>query len=565
LPGTENKLFQPVPYRIRIGVTGHRSLADEAAIRVLVKKVLETEIDGLFDPESRLLIERGRRENAPPVLYSVLTPLAEGADRLVANVVREFPQSRLDAVLPLVEEDYLEDFATEESRREFRELLGLCRRPVRLRKTRIQADARNESHAGELRRAAYESAGHYVVSHCDVLIAIWDGREARGRGGTANIVKYAEEQRRPFIRIWKDETEIVSVNRGDGLNASALADVAAFNNADVSPADRRGYVDNLEKDYFRPFEDGSQPVSEESKDLVRTCLFPYYVQASRQAKKYQSRFLNAGIAVYIFSALAVGCVAAALLFPALSVIAYAAEFILLLIILWTVFRAHHSRANERWMENRFLTERIRSGIYVAIAGVDVPPVEVLPFMGHSHTVDDWTVRVFDEIWHRMPRFPDCGDNCAVLARYIRERWIEGQIRYHIGKQKRSRRWGSILSWSGRVLFLMTMAAAGFKLWMKSSPGLVPDEHWMNPALAMVAILAPATAASMVGLRAQREYLRNEKRSKNILPQLQYLNNRLAASTEPAMFESVILQVDEVMLRETQEWLMLMRYIDLEAA
>ena len=28
-------------------------------------------------------------------------------------------------------------------------------------------------------------------------------------------------------------------------------------------------------------------------------------------------------------------------------------------------------------------------------------------MGHSQTVNDWTVRVFDEIWDRLPPLAGC--------------------------------------------------------------------------------------------------------------------------------------------------------------
>ena len=39
---------------------------------------------------------------------------------------------------------------------------------------------------------AYESVGRFVVRHSDLLIAIWDGdHEGGGRGGTAEIVRYA--------------------------------------------------------------------------------------------------------------------------------------------------------------------------------------------------------------------------------------------------------------------------------------------------------------------------------------------------------------------------------------
>jgi hypothetical protein len=58
-------------------------------------------------------------------------------------------------------------------------------------------------------------------------------------------------------------------------------------------------------------------------------------------------------------------------------------------------RRHH--AHQAWLEHRFLVERIRSGIFMAIAGVEAKPIEVLPHMGHSQTANDWTVRVFNEI------------------------------------------------------------------------------------------------------------------------------------------------------------------------
>jgi hypothetical protein len=44
---------------------------------------------------------------------------------------------------------------------------------------------------GKNRAYGYENVGRFVVRHSDVLIAIWDGMPAAGRGGTAEIVYYA--------------------------------------------------------------------------------------------------------------------------------------------------------------------------------------------------------------------------------------------------------------------------------------------------------------------------------------------------------------------------------------
>src|ERR1700680_4837697 len=121
-----NKTEKPIPYRIRIGVTGHRELPRPDAISSLVSQVLDKKLDELFDGASRDALRRVRHT---PLLLSVVSPLAEGADRVVAHEVLKRQEATLEAVLPLVVNDYVEDFGTEQSRREFLDLLEKCRQP----------------------------------------------------------------------------------------------------------------------------------------------------------------------------------------------------------------------------------------------------------------------------------------------------------------------------------------------------------------------------------------------------------------------------------------------------
>lgn len=51
---------------------------------------------------------------------------------------------------------------------------------------------------------AYEAAGQWVAERSEVLIAVWDGLPARGRGGTADTVAYARELDREVRVIWPD-------------------------------------------------------------------------------------------------------------------------------------------------------------------------------------------------------------------------------------------------------------------------------------------------------------------------------------------------------------------------
>ncbi len=90
-------------------------------------------------------------------------------------------------------------------------------------------------------------------------------------------------------------------------------------------------------------------------------------------------------------------------------------------------------------------------------------------------------------------------------------------------------------------------------------------HGLHQGLAFIALVFPAIAASLVGLEAHREHLRLEKRSANMGPQLERLNRQMASASDPERFESLLQQVDEIMLRETQDWLMLMRYVEIKAS
>lgn len=48
---------------------------------------------------------------------------------------------------------------------------------------------------------AFFRAGKWIVDEVDHLVAVWDGEKAEGAGGTADIVSYAFERRRPLSII----------------------------------------------------------------------------------------------------------------------------------------------------------------------------------------------------------------------------------------------------------------------------------------------------------------------------------------------------------------------------
>jgi hypothetical protein len=155
---------------VAIGVTGHRILTELDKVNAGVEEAL-----------------RHIEQTFPGQPWTVLSALAEGADRLVVQRVLVRAKARLVVVLPLAKDEYLADCAAPASRHEFLTLFAQAAEVIDL----PQAPTRD---------AAYEAAGLYVFNHCDVLLAIWDGQGAQGQGGTGAIV--AQARRRGLPLAW---------------------------------------------------------------------------------------------------------------------------------------------------------------------------------------------------------------------------------------------------------------------------------------------------------------------------------------------------------------------------
>ena len=148
-----------IPLDVRIGVTGHRWIP-----------AADKQISHTIGAALKQIIEAARPSlPATEVGVTVVSALAEGADRLVAKVALEFG-ARLEAVLPFEQAEYEKDF-DHRSRTEFRHLLD-------------QAASVSVVTPARQRDENYLRAGRAIVDRVDVLLALYDGDPARGIGGT---------------------------------------------------------------------------------------------------------------------------------------------------------------------------------------------------------------------------------------------------------------------------------------------------------------------------------------------------------------------------------------------
>lgn len=156
---------------LTIGVTGHRIIAEPERLAAGIEAAL-TRITQTY----------------PGRPLTVVSALAEGADRLAVAPMLKRAGTRLVAVLPLPKYDYLDDFGSAASKDAFLHLLGLADEIVELPS---RAD----------REEAYAAAGEVILARADTLLVIWDGERAQGKGGTGEVVAQARVRGKPIAWI----------------------------------------------------------------------------------------------------------------------------------------------------------------------------------------------------------------------------------------------------------------------------------------------------------------------------------------------------------------------------
>jgi len=157
---------------VSIGVSGHRFLTEVEKLKAGIDQVL-IRIDQIYPGET----------------WEVISALAEGADRLVVERVHQFKRPvRLIVPLPMAVDEYQKDFSSQESRDEFHKLLGAAEEVVRLP-------------GAASREGGYWAAGEYLLDHSTLLIVLWDGQSALGKGGTGEVAEAARKRGIPLAWV----------------------------------------------------------------------------------------------------------------------------------------------------------------------------------------------------------------------------------------------------------------------------------------------------------------------------------------------------------------------------
>lgn len=184
-------MAQPIaesPIVLNVGITGHRANLlgnrDNGALKGVVDQVFRK----LRDATLKVQHSEPCFSSSTPAELRLHTGLASGADQIAAKSARSSGYS-VHAILPFSPDDYRHDFEIGDELDEFERALDAADEIVALPGDRAAADD------------AYLRVGKTMIETADVIVAIWDGQEGRGPGGTAHVVELARQSAVPVIHI----------------------------------------------------------------------------------------------------------------------------------------------------------------------------------------------------------------------------------------------------------------------------------------------------------------------------------------------------------------------------
>jgi hypothetical protein len=181
---------------LRVGVVGHRPDPkkrpdpDVPKLRETCRKLLlhiRDNFAGVAEAHRDLFEQPVIAADRTPSGLRLISSLAEGSDQWVAAEAEKLGYE-LQAVLPFERDEYEKDFdaaVLEEHRR-----------------LRALATAVFELDGSRAREGdSYLAAGRVLLGQTDLLIALWDGKDPQGTGGTGQIVKEALQRGIPTVWV----------------------------------------------------------------------------------------------------------------------------------------------------------------------------------------------------------------------------------------------------------------------------------------------------------------------------------------------------------------------------
>lgn len=468
-----------------VGFSGHRQIADPAGVAHAVRAALE-----------------GLQREAPGE-WIALSSAAAGADLIFVLNALDLGLG-WEALLPLPLVDFERDFSPQE----WTEVKALL---ARAEHTEIAAEPGS-------REEAYLSGGFEIVNRCDVLLVVWDGQPARGKGGTADVVGFARAMGRPIVIINPDS----KVVRRENFEKVRLHDVNLhFLNSIPGGEDGAGAAGSLERvaAFQRKVDDAATRSSPHFRRLI---AFTVWLHVSATA------LATAGLAFdWHWGGLPWG------------------KLLLLLGALGVAILVRTKRTHHHWTRCRLAAEITRSAL--AIWG--------LPRATRLFADFDWAgvepLRRSLDVLHRRAAREAGADFDTFRQKYLAGR-IDDQLGYFARQEAKAI---PLLKWLRAGFGFCSALAIVFT----TGYALQHTFHWEAPGWVTQLcfhfgpIILPVLAAAFISLISINDLHRRVARYREMCIRLETVRKEIAHSQTWAGLERAIAKAERVLLQEVFEW------------
>ena len=605
---TDSVLVSPLaflPLSLRIGITGTRVIAPEQSERIAC------EVDGILaqikrDVAEIMLMPAARGPYGPaealmPMLKAI-SPIAEGADRLFAHAALKQGYA-LICPLPFARDEYENDFASAESKREFRALLERAGSAI------FEIDGGR----GPAEVRSYEAVGRFVARNCDILIAVWNGKPGRGIGGTSDIVHFAVSHGPPVLWIHAEQ----DVAPGWLIDAEDLQQ-----SSDAPPrqgGNLRAYLEHLilepkvhvekpataferlahrfKRKQIPAYISLAQPkrppdarvwrahawlirnmagksaltgwtAPADPSDPAAAYWFMQYRPADELAGAYSRRYRSSYVWTFALATAALIVAAIALVVPSdvpIKLTVTGAELVCLVLIAIVVLANERRSWHRQFLEYRLFAELCRKQQALAPCGwslqgpaaTDKLVISDIDQVGHAG--DNWVIWLFGVLLRAAPQVQGSFDpaRTAQVREHVLHHLIEDQLDYHRHRASQSERANARLGQLAEWSFLAVLVIVVVKLVLV----VLHADHELILALGLAAAVLPALSAGFVGIRSYAELSPMADQSRRMETEMTAAKSRverirLDQPLASQMLGSEVFGVATAMLRDIEGWVQL---------
>ncbi|EHQ35467.1 hypothetical protein [Methanoplanus limicola] len=407
----------------------------------------------------------------------------------------------------------------------------------------------------------YDPVYDAVIDNSNIIFLIgeWEPKSAEYKKGS--VFSLSRRYGRTIVSLDPQSGHTYEIPHEDRIFES-YRDLNIFNTEKFSA---RSFQKNQSR-YMKGIHEEAEKAGLDGKSLepLYTTLLPHFTRTRVLMKMYKRYYRITGILVSLLAALAVATIAMQTIFfpekPYLVWIEVAEIALIIVLMMGSRYGDYH----RKWIDYNFLAERMRAAFFLCVICTTCEKPDTPPHMSIANRPNDWMVMAFEEMIKTVPL-----NYCRIdipfepLRKFFLSAWVNNRLGYYKKFSADAAKKYRILAIVGEFLFILTLILAVMHAFEVGHWEPYYDDR-IPMSLAFLTISLPAIGSAIGAVRTQREYLRNAERYSHTVRHLSSIKNEINhASTIPELC-NFLQEINELTLREQQDWRIIFRFRKIEA-